>query len=570
MVGDPSLLRGLTTSALTFFALGARVHHARELTANHADLAVEVGLGIPVHSVDVNLVLDRDRGGQSLADKRLASVDVDVVVGLERVEHAEAARLVLDLALLVEQQPADLLVCRALATEQLAFSATSALAAVVALSARAAVVGTRGRRHLAPATPRGPAGHAGCRPQSWPLSERVWRMSPRQRRGGVRCHRSPRAARCRRRSSPRLAAFARRVHGLSLLPVLERDAPQYVGLPPASDLIAVVPPCTRPASCRFTRGAARAAALRRGNDRPPVSVPARGVPMARDPHDSLERDRRDITALADGALSDRRRAAVEGIAASPELRETVDRQRRAIAALHAIEAPVGDRSRRDRGRAGRPEVPTPAAPQGRRRGCGRGGGGRGGDRARRRRRGANDRRGGRPPALPPTEPALEPRPDQPRLLATEAEGLAYPNWIGEFGWRPLASAPIASATATQRPSTTRRTATDRQTIVSGDSLGRPPDATTTTVEESSSRSPAIGERTIVTWPARRAQLRAPEEDVDGAPWSSSPGRGGRRCGRVLSAARQAAEIASRGLDPERAGSPPRPPPTGGAGNVRLA
>ncbi len=100
--------------------------------------------------------------------------------------------------------------------------------------------------------------------------------------------------------------------------------------------------------------------------------------MPRDPHDSLrERDRREITALADGALSDRRRAAVEArIAASPELRETVDRQRRAIAALHAVEAPV-PATLRDAIAAERPapEAPPAAAPRvGRRRGGGRGGG----------------------------------------------------------------------------------------------------------------------------------------------------------------------------------------------------
>src|SRR5688572_2836805 len=71
------------------------------------------------------------------------------------------------------------------------------------------------------------------------------------------------------------------------------------------------------------------------------------------------RDRRDLTALADGTLSGRRRTRLEArLAGSPELREELERQRRAVAALRSVElsAPAALRARVEaqRARARRP------------------------------------------------------------------------------------------------------------------------------------------------------------------------------------------------------------------------
>ena len=39
--------------------------------------------------------------------------------------------------------------------------------------------------------------------------------------------------------------------------------------------------------------------------------------------------------------------------------------------------------------------------------------------------------------LSPTEPPPPARPDEPALLAANFEGLSYPDWSGEFGWRAV-------------------------------------------------------------------------------------------------------------------------------------
>ena len=64
--------------------------------------------------------------------------------------------------------------------------------------------------------------------------------------------------------------------------------------------------------------------------------------MSRKSPDSLsERDRRELTALADGSLTGRRRRAAEArIAGSPKLRAGLERQRRAVAALTGAEVAV--------------------------------------------------------------------------------------------------------------------------------------------------------------------------------------------------------------------------------------
>jgi hypothetical protein len=152
-----------------------------------------------------------------------------------------------------------------------------------------------------------------------------------------------------------------------------------------------------------------------------------------------ERDRRDLTALADGSLRGRRRARLEArLAASPELREELERQTRAVAAIRSVElsAPAGLRARVVAERVGA-------------------------------RRPARSRRlalgaalagavaaaalaavlalpGSAGPSVveaaelasrPATDAAPAPDPATPRELEARAEGLAFPNWAETLGWR---------------------------------------------------------------------------------------------------------------------------------------
>ena len=164
-----------------------------------------------------------------------------------------------------------------------------------------------------------------------------------------------------------------------------------------------------------------------------------------------EADLCDLAALADGSLPEGRRAEVEArVAGSAVLRDELERQRRALAAVaaaaaqtrapaqlrervEALERKAPARTRSERARSERPwwgRWPAVAAagvavvaaalalvalP------------------------------GGEPAvdeaaelaARPATEPAPATQEGQPTLLAASFEGLAYPDWEREFGWRAV-------------------------------------------------------------------------------------------------------------------------------------
>lgn len=118
-------------------------------------------------------------------------------------------------------------------------------------------------------------------------------------------------------------------------------------------------------------------------------------------------------------------------------------------------------------------------------------------------------------ALAPTEPAPGRRPEQPTLLTAEAEGLAYPDWSREFGWN---AAGERADRLGDRDATTVYYEKDggriAYTIVSGESLGRPPEAVTTSVGGVEFAVARDGERTIVTWLRDGHSCVLSGEDVD--------------------------------------------------------
>jgi hypothetical protein len=253
----------------------------------------------------------------------------------------------------------------------------------------------------------------------------------------------------------------------------------------------------------------------------------------------------DLTALADGTLRDRRRPRLEAeVARSPQLAEALEKQRRAVAALRSVEerAPASLRERIDAER----RTGRGAGAAGRRRGAtGEG------SRERRERRPL----GGflRSPAfagglaagaafalilalvLPggaggptvveaaelaerPAE-AAAPRPDpgEPALLDARAEGLAYPNWAREFGWR--AAGRRVDEIDGRRAVTVFYEKEGRRvgyTILSGDQLD-PPDGARTAVRDGTTfRGLASDGRVIVTWPRQGHTCVLSAERVDAA------------------------------------------------------
>jgi hypothetical protein len=224
--------------------------------------------------------------------------------------------------------------------------------------------------------------------------------------------------------------------------------------------------------------------------------------MDRDRQQLTERDRRDLAAHADGALPDRRRAALEArLATSPGLRASLDRQRRAAGALRSIEVDAPARLRTVL--AGERPAPTrrPFAPLAW--------------------AGAAAvaavavaivvlAGGASAPTIdeaaglasrPATAPAPGPRAGQPTLLTAEAEGLAYPNWAREFGWRASGE---RSDRLGDRDATTvlYRNADGNElayTIVSGDALEPEAGAEATKVDGVELAVSRDGDRTVVTW-----------------------------------------------------------------------
>jgi hypothetical protein len=197
----------------------------------------------------------------------------------------------------------------------------------------------------------------------------------------------------------------------------------------------------------------------------------------------------DLAALADGSLPAERRAEVEArIEANPELRASLDEQRRAVEAVRAaasIEAPPSLRQRIE-------EQRRQSGPAARRRrfqlfagfataaaaaaviavavlpaGAG----------------GPSAVEAAALSAKAPTEPAPPPDPDTPAVLDAEAEGIPYPNWTEDFGWK---------ATGEREDEIEGRDAStvyyDKEgkrvgyTILSGDEIDPPDDAKVTEVD----------------------------------------------------------------------------------------
>jgi anti-sigma factor RsiW len=206
---------------------------------------------------------------------------------------------------------------------------------------------------------------------------------------------------------------------------------------------------------------------------------------------------RDLAALADGSLPEERRAEVEArVAASPALGEELARQRRALHAIRTasseVRAPASLRARLEvpqRARtSGRPGARQP-------RSAGRpwsrigaiiaagaaaaavalivlGGGGPTVDEA------------AQLASQPPTASAPATQSGQPTLLAASFEGLAYPNWEQEFGWRAVGERSDeldgrATHTVVYENREGRRIA---YTIVSGDGLDPPADGEESVVD----------------------------------------------------------------------------------------
>jgi hypothetical protein len=224
---------------------------------------------------------------------------------------------------------------------------------------------------------------------------------------------------------------------------------------------------------------------------------------SRRPDDLDEPTRRALAALADGSLEGYERAELEArVAWSPQLRAALDRQRTASSALRSLdlEAPSELRARiaaqrghirrspRRRWTIGAPIAIAAAAaalalalvlPS-----------------------------GGSAPSVPEAA-TLAQRPatatvgvDQSnaRLLAAKVEGVSFPNWSREFGWRQQG---IRSDDLDGRVAKTvvyehagKRLA---YTIVSGEGIHAPTDSRPATVNGVSFHSFRQGDRRVVTW-----------------------------------------------------------------------
>jgi anti-sigma factor RsiW len=215
----------------------------------------------------------------------------------------------------------------------------------------------------------------------------------------------------------------------------------------------------------------------------------------------------ELSALADGTLPAERRAAVEArVAASPELQDLLERQRRAVAATSLLaDDPVPEslragveehRRARSRGQrrgwrlapglaagaavaaiavilavtlTGGPTGPTVA------------------DAA-------------RLAALPPSGPAPTPAAGSRAKLAVDVEGVAFPNFLHSHGWRATGvrrgRIDGRDATAVSYAKSSRRIA---YVIVAGSGLDQPSDSTRSTRAGVEYRTLRIEGRPAVTW-----------------------------------------------------------------------
>ena len=100
----------------------------------------------------------------------------------------------------------------------------------------------------------------------------------------------------------------------------------------------------------------------------------------------------------------------------------------------------------------------------------------------------------------PATASVQVAPSNPKLLAASVEGVPFPNWTKEFGWRQAGSGPTGSTVAIPGPSSTsthgKRLA---YTIISGDGIGPPSGARASNVNGVSLHSTSDQGRRIVTW-----------------------------------------------------------------------
>jgi anti-sigma factor RsiW len=213
----------------------------------------------------------------------------------------------------------------------------------------------------------------------------------------------------------------------------------------------------------------------------------------------------ELAALADGTLAPEKAAALEErVAESPELAARLDEQRRVVALVHEAGADVVAHSalrarieaqRRERRTFGGLRWPVGIAaaaavaalavllvlPE--------------------------DVPGGPSVAeaaalgtLPPLEGAPSASPAEPKLLAEDVQGVAFPNWLAKFGWDATG---VRRDTIEDRPATTVYYEKDGRriayTIVGGEALQAPGDAVRAEREGTELQVFDVGGRTVVTW-----------------------------------------------------------------------
>jgi hypothetical protein len=229
----------------------------------------------------------------------------------------------------------------------------------------------------------------------------------------------------------------------------------------------------------------------------------------------------ELTALADGTLQGRRRAQLLAeIGRSPELAERFEKQRRAVGALRSVDerapawlrARVEPESRRRRRR--RISFSMPLAG-----GLAAGAafaivlalvlpGGAGGP---------SVVEASELAAQPAEEPAPGPVPSEPALLDAQLEGLPFPDWAEEFGWR--ATGQREDEIDGRRAVTVFYEKEGRRigyTILSGDPIDPPDEASTANREGVTLRGLSADGRVIVTWPRDGRTCVLSGTDVDAA------------------------------------------------------
>lgn len=214
-----------------------------------------------------------------------------------------------------------------------------------------------------------------------------------------------------------------------------------------------------------------------------------------------EQDLADLAALADGSISQKRRACVERrLAGSPRLRSLLAEQRLAVSALREAPEPASEalrtslRTHRDR-HTKRKALVRKVAVAGAISGLLAavalsvpGGGGLGVTQF--------ADLGSRPPlaAAPPTDQV------NPGLLGVNVQGVSYPNWEPQFGLKPVG---MRSDSVQGRSATTvfykNSTQTVAYTIVSGPPVPAPENANSATSGGFAFRGLRLADANAVTW-----------------------------------------------------------------------